>query len=476
MKSIFTVFLVLCCATSFSQNFASMFSIELKGKEKETMVFQAVNKKTNEATLFLADKQRINAIQLSDKMTFKDSLSSKRPNKIFKNIIGYGITSKKTTVFWSTENFATFLLQTFDFENRTSDIKSVEFPSDRETIIQVFSINENFYILSFLKATNALQLTCFDDKNESKVIVLDTNKINPSVVNLLLATTISNDPLEKIADDGMVFFTESLKKNKCYSNENQIVISFDVYAEKTILLLLDLKQGTLVENAIAKPVGLEDNVVYHNSFVFDDKIAQIVGSKKNIIISIKDFNSNVIKEFSSVTNPSLFDSQKYFNENTIGTAHPIADKKDFLKWLDAATFGFTCYKTTNNYVVSIGKPIPLAYDSESGKMGKTEAYMMYGGMIGGFTGALIGLALSNPGQQSFVSSMNNGRMYFNFWMDTNCNEVPVKFSDLAVEKVRKFIKGRASEPGQTVFSVNNSVYLGSYNKNEKRYFIRKFTD
>ena len=73
------------------------------------MVFQAVNKKTNEATLFLADKQRINAIQLSDKMTFKDSLSSKRPNKIFKNIIGYGITSKKTTVFWSTENFATFL-------------------------------------------------------------------------------------------------------------------------------------------------------------------------------------------------------------------------------------------------------------------------------------------------------------------------------------------------------------------------------
>lgn len=475
----FLLFFLLLISNSYSQDYASMFSVGIKNKD--VVVFQAINKKSNETTMFLADNKRINAVLLNERLAFKDSLSSKTPDEIYKNIVGYSIADKKTTLFWANEDFSSFFLHSFDFVNRTNENKTFPFDVEKEDIIQFFSENENFYILSYVKSKEQLKFTVFNDKSETNEIFLDVKQLNSYTLNLLVTTKLTGEKdntlrLEKIATDIPVFFTESLKKNKCYSTENNIVITFDSSFLKTLMIVIDLKTFKVEEKIITKISTIDGMATtYSNSFVLDDRIVQVAGTTKAMSISIKVFNDTLIKEYNSKTNPEIFDAITFYEESVIGSATSIPKKESFFNKMDNKIFGFSCYKTNENIVFSIGKPIPLV-DKDS----QYSNYAMFGGMLGGAIGSLAGsiidYAISNNSYRSFENSMANGRMYFNFWMDLDYNTIPMKNRDLAFEKMRKSLKNQKIESGQTIFKVNSTLYFGFYNFKEKRYFIKKFVD
>jgi hypothetical protein len=116
MKKFFCLCFVFITAISFAQELVSSIPLDLK---RSRDVFQIVNESNKNVTLFLSDKNSLNAIRLNDKMQIIDSLSAIRPEKKFASMVGYTtIDDNNSRIFWASSNRKEFFVQNFNFATR----------------------------------------------------------------------------------------------------------------------------------------------------------------------------------------------------------------------------------------------------------------------------------------------------------------------------------------------------------------------
>jgi len=102
---------------------------------------------------------------------------------------------------------------------------------------------------------------------------------------------------------------------------------------------------------------------------------------------------------------------------------------------------------------------------------------MYGGMIGGFTGAIIAVALTSNYSMNNLNSYNKRKVvYVNCVFDTDFNHIDTEMQKLAFDKVRFFAEEKKFYLGQTVFKMNNALYFGGYSPDKKKYLFYRFND
>lgn len=176
LKKLFCTYLLLQSLTSFSQDIVNSVPLELK---KNTTIFQVVNNEKKDVTLFFSDKNKIKAIQLNENMKIVDSISAEKPNaKIYDNMLGYNINTNNTRLFWSSANYEQIFSQFYDIPNHKVVTQQYTLNLKEEQVLENFSGNGNFYILSVLKKGNQFKLHVFDkDGNYSEKIV-DVNGAN----------------------------------------------------------------------------------------------------------------------------------------------------------------------------------------------------------------------------------------------------------------------------------------------------------
>ncbi len=475
-RLLFILFVITFSLKGFSQDFASMFTTPLVGKDIST--FHTVNKNTNLSTLFMVDKKRAHACKLDLRMQLKDSLSYEKPDESYKSIIG-GIEGQDTSlIFWATQDFSTFLVQSFNFKERKVVSESIPFDIGTEKVIRFFSEQQHFYILSSLRSTNEIKLTIVDENR-----AVTEKKINISLLNASTLATIKslelgeemdiNKTIELIESNAYIFYTESAKKNKCYSNDKNITLTFDSNAAYTSIITIDLNNFSITEKNINKTQNSDKNEPFKsNSFLMDDTLFQIGYNSKDILISIRDLNNNLLKEFSSFNND--FSNVEYVTEKEIGVKKVNLKREKFLNSLDDSRTGISCYKVNDTYQISIGKPDTLILSEEK----RHSTYATIGGLAGGFIGALIGSLIdySSSSKQNFTSFMDNGRTYFNYTINAKYEHINNRYDQLGAEKLRYFLKDSDPGLGQILFKVDNVSYFGCYFNKDKKYFIRKFID
>ena len=83
---------------SFSQEIVKEFDLKL---EKKRDYFQVTNETDKEVILFLNDKEKVTSIRFDEKFDIKDSLSTARPEKKYKEIVGYSRNGLNYFVFWT---------------------------------------------------------------------------------------------------------------------------------------------------------------------------------------------------------------------------------------------------------------------------------------------------------------------------------------------------------------------------------------
>jgi hypothetical protein len=464
----------------FSQDIVNATPINLK---KNRDVFQIVDHAKNEIAFFVSDEAKVKAIRLDQNMQIVDSLSYERPNKkVYTNMIGYNGDATHPRLFWSSSDYKAIFTQNFDFESRKITTQLYQMTFKDERVLQNFSEKGFFYILTVVKNSNFLKLYAFDNEGKTAEKTIDlagfhffkaydykrTNLYGVLGENLLPFEAPFS--LQKISTDDPTSLTDSAKKRKCYSNSNEIIITIDSNIDYTQLIILNLTDFTATEKIIKKtniPYYQFKSEINSNSFLFDNKVYQVKSSSDKLIVSLKDFDDNLIKEYTvNADNPIDFKNSTILQEGGgFGGKRELENTSQFIRKVNNSNMGLSCYSIRNNTLITMGSVSELQQSSA----------MMMGGMFG-LAGVLLTYAIANPTMESFNSYANRKVVKIDCLFDKEMNHITGELQPLAFDKIRTFFDKNTNVSSQTLYKLNDFYYLGYYDTKLQQYIIRKFAD
>lgn len=471
-KKIISVAFVFMSIVSFSQEIVNSLPIVLN---KTSQIFQTVDETKNELTLFIADKRKTTAVRLDSKMNIIDSLSTQKLDEAHNKIIGNISSGNKTTLFLASTNPKKIVSQSFDFNERTLVNKTFDLDVKDEVYLERFSVNNSFIILYLVKNTNDFRLYVFDSAGNQEVKNISTNELKfyhrSNLYDTFADDFLPFEPafsLQKINPESPTSLTDSAKKRKCYYDKKKILITIDTNPNFTQIITIDLEKyaltGKIIKNAPYKSFNTTE--LNSNSFLMESNLYQIKTSSTKSILTIKDLEDNLIKEYEITANKNIdFKNSAIIQQNgSEKSKKTIEETGPFIRKINNLNLGVSLYKINDTYFTTLGSV------SEIRDSGPAVSGMF------GVVGVLMYYALSNPTLENFNAYANRKVVYFNSLLDKNGNNVKEELKPLAFDKIQSFIMDKKVSSPQTIFKINESYYLGYYENNLKKFNILKFTD
>ena len=479
MKKSFSILFVLISFSSFSQEMVKSLDLKIA---KNTTVFQVVEEDKKQVSLFFNDKKIAKAIRLNNELNLIDSLSANRPQKGYEDIVGYSITKNKYYSYWSNANNKHFAAQCFDFDTKQVSLNTFDLEFIDEKPIEKITIKNVFYLITTVKSTSILNIYVFKDGKAQKKSLDLSNKTFISLeskrVTLwdLLNESYDIQPALAIQDilsetpPSLVF---SANKRKAYVKDDNLLFTFDNTKSFTQMLTINLSDFTFSQKALTFPFleETEFNIPSSNSFLLGDKMIQMMSNGNKMIIEIKDFENNEIKSLVVEKDKEIdFKNSEIIQENGKVSNTRILDKsKQLLRKIENQVPSLSCYSFNNKNYLSLGSVSPLP---------KNNNYAaMYFTTFGGFTGALIGMAISSNYSLDNVNSYKDRKVvYINCVFDSNFNHLNEPPKKLAFDELRAFAEKNSFLGCQSVFKFNNNLYFGGCDPHSKLYSFYTFKD
>lgn len=499
LKNYIFLGLLFCCSNLFSQEIVKEFDFKL---ERKRDYFQVTNEAEKEVVLFLNDKEKVSSIRFDDKFEIRDSLSAVRPEKNYTEIIGYSHKDQKYFLFWGSKDRKEITAQSFDFDSKEVASKETKLELKKERVIKEITINNTFYLISIVKNSSLLKFYVSDSNgnlNEKTVDLshLKFKNIEGQIVNLyhVLYDVFEEHVIETIRTDSPPSLVLSSKKVKVYTYKNdELVFTFDNNTDATAILTINLNDYNSNLKLIEQPYIAKDefdfSVPKSNSFLIDDKILQIKTNPSVLFLTISDQNGNKINEFKTLREEEI----SYKNSDVFQEAGSIRKKKilekpkQFVRKMNNSKPAVSCYNLNNIYYTVIGSAQEISRGGAMGMgMGMGGVMGMGGGFGGGFGGPLVFFPSSYT-VGNLISYQDKNVVYTNCIFDSNFNHLEDKVKPSAFEKARSFLEENA-ELNETVspftkdiykdlivFKFNTYLYLGNYNKQNKKYQIFSFSE
>jgi hypothetical protein len=474
MKKVFLILIFQFAIKIHCQEIIKSYDINLENSD----VFQIVDEKEKEVSIFLIKKKDVQIINLDSEFNIKDSISINTPEKKFKSIVGFSKKNNEKYIYWTKGGTSDIIIQKIDFENKkTTESKSL-IDTKNETKIIELSLNNAFYLITSIKKTNQLKIHKFngEDKTE-KIIDFDNtyfyNSLNEKInlydllnENLLPFETAFKPQL--IDDSSPVSLTSSSKKRKYYIKSDTLFLTFDNNTKFTQILKIDLQNWLNSSFSISKPEINDANnfMVNSNSYLIENTLAQIKLNNQVMVLTFKDLNNNLIKEYQinkedslSFKNSDIIQLGSEFNSTDIRI---LSKTSQFLRKLNNLNPGLSFYKIGDNYQTVIGSVSEI----------RNNSYM---GMFGA-SGVILYYMTTNPTFDNFNSYSNRKVVYINSNFDSKGEFYKEKYRDNLFDKIQEFKKNEKELSTQTIFKFLNDFYFGYFSKKEKKYLLLRFKE
>ncbi|MBZ4035645.1 hypothetical protein K6T82_12765 [Flavobacterium sp. 17A] len=492
LKNYIFLVLLFCCSSIFSQEIVKEFDFKL---ERKRDYFQVTNEAEKEVILFLNDKEKISSVRFDSKFEIKDSLSTARPEKTYAEIIGYSQKEHNYFLFWGSKDRKQINVQSFDFEKKEIQAKPLNLSLKKEKVIKEITINNTFYLITIIKNTSILKLYISDadgNLNEKTVDLSNfqfKNDLGHDVGLYYILSDLFQDPtIETIHNDSPPSLALSSNKLKVYTYKNdEIIFTFDNNTDLTAILKINLNDFTASLKSIEQPkLDKEESdfiLPKSNSFLIDDKILQIKTTPNVLFFTISDQDGNRINQFKTLRDEEIsYKNTDVFQEmKSIKNKKVLEKPKQFIRKINNSAPGISCYKLNGLYYTVIGSSQDISHSSGGG-MGPG-----FGG--GGFGGPSISFGFTSRYTiGNLVSYQDKNVVYTNCLFDANFNHLNDKIAISAFEKARLFLEDNKELNENTplfskeiykdliVFKFNTSLYLGNYNKQNKKYQIFSFSE
>ncbi|MET0945073.1 MAG: hypothetical protein ABWY22_06675 [Flavobacterium sp.] len=492
IKKILPALLFLNSICSFSQEIVKEFDMKL---EKKRDYFQVINETNKEVILFLNDKEKVSSVRFDDKFNVQDSLSTTRPEKKYKEIVGYSQNEGNYFLFWASEDRKEINVQYFNFIKKETNTTPINLELKKEKIIKELTINNTFYLITILKNSSILKFYISDKNGNLNEKIIDLShlkfKNTSNQIVALYNVLIGGDPfhptiqVEHISNDSQPSLALSSKEFKIYTYEKEkIILTLDNNNSSTDILKINLNDFTANLKSIEQPQIAQDkynyNVAKSNSFLIDDKILQIKTTPDVLFFTISDQNGNRINQFKTLREEEIsYKNSDVFQEiKSIHNKKVLEKPKQFIRKINNSNPAVTCYNLNGLYYTVIGSSQDIAHAGGGGM-----------GMGGGFGGAPMSFGFTSSYTiGNLISYKDKNVVYTNCLFDSNFNHVEDKVQTSAFEKARLFLEenedlqestsifGKDLYQDLIVFKFNSFLYLGNYNKLNKKYQIFSFTE
>lgn len=462
-KLLFALFVFASFTASFGQTLLASHPLELKKSKSNHQILNAVNSR-NQIFIFATDKEKVKALKYSPFLFFSDSLTINRPDKDYEFMAGYGFEDDgNPCLYWASEDFKKMQSVCFNFETKINKIDNFQFEFKDESILNTFSENNSFYILTLPKKEDKLKFYVLS-KGEMDEKVLDFSSYKftdsqgkPKTFNEL----ITEEGLEMIDTKTLNPLFKCVGKSKMYFSKNRMILTFDSNT-KTQVLEINLNNFSISEKNIPQQATAK-NIGKSNSYYFQDKLYMLKTNEEELSIVAVDLKSQgVIKKYYADTKDTIsFRNSPLFSQTGDQQGRTLKNTKKFLQRLDASDVGLSVYKTPNSIMVTAG-----------GVRNVSSA----GNMIFGIS---AGVAMVATGSGGDVGSLFNAgdlqSTYFEALFDDKFEHQNTPQQGLAVDYISQFLSEN-DVTLQSVFAFKGYYILGYYDSKKKEYVMRKFED
>ncbi len=308
--------------------------------------------------LLLLDKGSVSAVTFNTNFEQVNAATiprSKEEGNVFDDfneITGSISSNGITTLFLSNGSNKKYGALQYDWKTQTfTHHTKILLELDKEDILDAQAIGNKFYLATIVKGTSTVKVHIFDDAPKVKSLSFDMRSHVFSSVNRELYYSLLTNRAEAAIAISPIYYgsMQSLPaaadRRKIYFTPDKIYITIDdrdVYTNlHTRLITLDLVVGDALVELIKIPT-VNCSEFGSNSFIFEDKLFQVVACDKELVIIAKKFGSNeVIREFRATSEDTIsfkntpiiqeggrFDgSKKKAHENTRKFLNAIGDTK-----------------------------------------------------------------------------------------------------------------------------------------------------
>lgn len=474
---------------SFNDNYENSIIKKLYPEEKNlNKEFNSLfAQKTEENfNLYFIDKREIHGFVLNKDVKPTLYIKYTQDSKLLKELLG-GISKDSLDVLYFTnKNKSKFQSLLLDYKSSNGFLTELNLKLDEQIYLESFSYNNHFYILTSLKKTSILKLHKIDNKNNISTIDIDFNDVeftmNGFKVNLYVY--VKDLVCKKITETDNISFDKLSSVLKLYVEKNKLFLTIDNYSDCTRVFETNLDTYEKKYRKISSNNSKEENelILRSNSFYRDNKLYQIKGNKKNMIIYIYDLlTNNYVKKLTINRNSTCNEHNVPLKNISLESNIRInlLDKKmknekncskKFRKIIKTDDIGLSVNNLNYYLRMHIG-----GYSAP--KRGGGGGMVMGGGtmavgMAGGGT-----IVMPTPGFNTLVSPKKavTEMMHSSISKEAleNIKDKNIKDKN---EKLKDFNKEMEDDDIELADVVNkeNSLIFSYYHPKEKTFYIRKF--
>lgn len=460
-KLLFTLF-VLTTFTSFGQTILASHSLELKKPKENQQLLNAVNLRKNIFT-FVADKEKMTVFKYNKFLFFSDSLTVKRFDTDYESMAGYSFENNgNPCVYWSNEDFTKLKSVMIDFENRTTKVDNFTFDFTDESILNTFSENNFFYILTLPKGQDILKFYALR-KGElyEKSIDFSHFKFTDSKgKTIAFNSLIQENGLETIDTKSVNPLFQTVGKLKMYIDKNKMVLTFDSSAQ-TQIFQIDLNSFSIFEKTIPQQMLVKSGK--SNSYFHQNKLYQVKANDEELAVSAVDLNSgDVLKKYYAEAKDEIsFRNSPLLSQTGRQTGREMKTTKKFLQRLNSSEIGISVYQTPHETMLTVGG---IRNVNSTGSI---------------LLGITAGAAMVATGTGADVSDMFDAQdlqsTYFEALFDDKFEHQKVEQLPLAVDGISQFL-AENNFSLQSIFPFESYFIVNYYDAKKKELVWRKFED
>lgn len=471
MKYIFSLFLFLLSLTVFAQKEVLSFQNENVSKRVKKDSYTISNSKNNELAVVLIERKDIYAHLFSSDFKEKSSLKTENIKSKYNQALGYSIHKGIYHVLYTNENKNKYAILSLDFNNSKGISEEINIDIDNEFLIDAVNYNNKLYILSSSNGS-ILNIRVYNNNFGFKLLKSFTlNEIKNSAnlvsskvqMGLFIFDGKESSNITKIDSRVASAIDRTSNENKLYQNGQSIILTFDVNGEETQLYNINLENLTLDYKTYPYPKSEATKYKNYNSFIYEAHIYQMVSSKEALKFVIKDFESNIIKEFNIYKEQSIsFKNSPIIQEGQ--TAIPFVTTREmeltrkYLRKINAGDIGICVIKNKDHYYLTLGG---YQIITQSGMMTPINS------VNGDFTGY-------NTTYHNYNSYSTTKSTYFNSILDSNFNHVKGKLQPNIFDQIDDYKSKLKYASGEDVFFHDDKLYFGYFNQKESTYHLVKF--
>ncbi|WP_400076035.1 hypothetical protein [Winogradskyella sp. R77965] len=448
----------------------TFLNVSIKNKESLGNINNAHvidNKENNALFVFLEEAKTTYGYEYNQNKELELELVSKGLKRKFKTIIGSAIDGHKVRLIETNKKQTKYASILFDFKNNITEELTYNFKlSPYDYYLQSYSYKNTCYMYTYNSQSNKLCKWTFliDGSIKQKFYSLEGNYswVNPSSKNHF------HKEFQKVNNRLPNNLSITSKPYKMYEYDDSFKWTLDDNSGYTLIIDFKAPEFSPEFSRISNP-KIEANSPKTNSYIFENKIAQVVSNSSQLAFVIKNLSDEKIIKSISVSKKDTIDFKngpilQEGSAYSFGSTRKIEKTSKFLRKMSSDKNGISIYPMDDKYRVTIGGIRP---QSSGGGMMMPGFGGMPIGQFGAFTMSY------NPTAFAYGAYGYNGSTRIECLFDSDFSHLQGEIPENVFDKIDAY-KNNLIENSESVFSIGNQILYGNYYPSKKQYVLISF--